>query len=1398
MFSRRTPLAACLFALAAAATPGRAEPVPPGLYANLQWRMIGPFRGGRTVGAAGVPGRPNVFYIGVNNGGVWKTTDAGRVWAPIFDDQPTGSVGALAVAPSDPDVLYVGSGEGLQRPDLSTGDGVYKSADGGKTWKNMGLGDGQQISAILIDPNDPDRVFVAVLGHPYGANEERGVFRTTDGGKTWKKVLYKDENTGAVALAFDPRDPRTVYADLWAARQGPWENGRWHGEGSGLFKSADGGDTWKQLTKGLPTVKDGLGRIGFAVAPGDPKRMYATVDAPKLGGIYRSDDAGDSWERVNDEARLWGRGDDFAEVKVDPKDKDIVYVANTSTYRSADGGKTFTAFKGAPGGDDYHTVWINPDNSDVILLAGDQGATVTVNGGKTWSSWYNQPTAQFYHVSTDDQFPCRVYGGQQESGSAGVSSRGDDGQITFRDWRPVGAEEYGYVAPDPLHPNLIYGGKATRYDRTTGQAQDVSPEALRSGKYRFLRTAPLLFSPVDPHVLYLGANVLFKTTNGGDGWEVISPDLSRERPDVPESVGVYRTPEMAKQPRRGVIYTVAPSYKDGDVIWAGTDDGLIHVTRDGGKTWKDVTPPGVDGWSKVSLMDAGRFDAETAYAAVNRIRLDDQRPHVYRTHDGGKTWKEVVRGLPDAPVNAVREDPVRKGLLFAGTERAVFVSFNDGDDWQPLRLNMPATSVRDLVVHDDDLVVATHGRSFWILDDITPLRQLDDKVVAADAHLFRPQTALRVRWNLNTDTPLPPDEPAGKNPPDGAVIDYYLKETAKGPATLEVLDGDNKLVRRFSSDDKPAPVNEKDLDIPAYWVRPAPVLSAAAGAHRFVWDLHYPPPEGVGRSYPLAAVIHDTPAEPRGPWVLPGEYTVRLTVGGESYTQPLTVKMDPRVMTAPEQLERQFALSMRCCKAIRQAQGALREVGSLRSELKESREKTKEEAALKEIDALDEKAAALEGVGRSRRERRLGGPGAPSFSRVTEEAARLLDILQGADAAPTAQAEEACAEMQDALAKLVVQWERLKAERQPPGFLGYTELRTDLPGGRHANVVTMRAVVVRADGTDRRVLAEDLTKEPNSWTQFAGWSPDGSVAVVGRGWESAENGRWEEEHKTFRYTADGWLCDAYLLDLADGKATNLTAVDRVSFHNSGLFFWPNDPTKLGFQALIDGNSHPFQMDRDGKNKRDLTKDSKEFAYGFGASPDGRRIAYHKNYQVYVADADGSNAKQIETKQPFNFCPTWSPDGEWLLFLSGEHYDCHPHVVRADGTCLKKLAGRGGYKGVVEFLDAPDFHGGSSDVPAWAADGKSVFYTAAVGRNVELFRVTLDGKTEQLTDAPAGSLHYHPRPSPDGKWLAYGSRRDGVRQLFVMRLADGKERRVTDLKEGHAAMWPYWQPDGQGP
>ena len=896
----------------------------------MKYRMIGPHRGGRTVGAVGVPQQPNVFYIGVNNGGVWKTNDYGRTWKPIFDDQPTGSVGDIAVAPSNPNIIYVASGEGIQRPDLGVGNGVYKSTDAGKTWINTGLKDGQQIGSIIIDPTNENRVFVAVLGHPYGPNIERGVYKTIDGGKNWERVLYKDENTGAIQVVFDPKNSNIIYADLWAARQGPWENGTWQGQESGLFKSTDGGNTWKKLTKGLPTVEQGLGRIGFCVAPSDPNRMYATVDAGKMGGIYRSDDAGENWVLSNPDGRLWGRGSDFAEIKADPKNADIVYTANVVTWKSTDGAKTWTAFRGAPGGDDYHRIWINPDNSDIILLAADQGAIITVNGGETFSSWYNQPTAQFYHVSTDNAFPYNVLGGQQESGSVSIASRSNDGNIGYREWHPAGVEEYGYVAADPLDPNIIYGGKISKTDKRTGQVQNIAPEAVRSGKYRFVRTAPVLFSPIDPKTLFLAGNVVFKTQDAGNSWTIISPDLSRETySGIPESVGIYRTEEMKKMARRGVIYALAPSPKDINTLWAGTDDGLIHITKDAGKNWKDITPATPLGeknnywlWSKISMIEASYFDVNTAYVAVNRIRNDDMRPHIMRTRDGGKTWQETVNGLPNDPINSVKEDPNRKGLLFAGSETAVYVSFDDGDHWQSLRLNMPATSIRDLVIKDDDLVIGTHGRSFWILDDITPLRQIKADLAKSEAIFYQPQNPYRVRWNIYTDTPVPQEEAAGQNPPDGAIFNYYLKEKSQGEVTLEIFDTLGKSVRKFSSNDKPYTI--PDVNIPLYWIRPQQILSAEAGSQRFVWDMHYKPLDEPA-AYPISATYLDTATDPTSPWVLAGNYTAKMTMNGKTYTQTFTIKQDPRVKTSPEKMKQIHDLSMICYEAKQKITNKLKE-----------------------------------------------------------------------------------------------------------------------------------------------------------------------------------------------------------------------------------------------------------------------------------------------------------------------------------------------------------------------------------------------------------------------------------------------------------------------------------------
>jgi photosystem II stability/assembly factor-like uncharacterized protein len=1007
-----------------------AQAFNPALYGEMRWRMIGPLRGGRTRAVEGVPSQPNVFYIAQVNGGVWKTTDYGRTWTPIFDGQPTGSVGAIAVAPSDPNVIYVGSGEGLQRPDLSVGDGIYKSTDGGATWQHLGLRDGQQIPRIVVDPRNPNRLFVAVLGHPYGPNAERGIFRSTDGGQSFQKVLFKDENTGGSDVELDPSDPNIVYASLWESRQGPWENSQWSGTGGGLFKSTDGGNTWRPLTQGLPP---GVVQVNLAVAPSRPQRLYASVAYAHATGIYRSDDGGETWTQATTDPRPAARigGGDLAVLRADPKNPDVVYSASTVAWKSVDAGQTWTGIRGAPGGDDYQNIWINPNNPDIILLGSDQGAIITVNGGQSWSSWYNQPTAQMYHVTADNAFPYRLCGGQQESGSACVSSRGNWGQITVRDWLPVGAEEYGYVAPDPLDPDIVYGGKLTRFDRRTGQTQEILPQPLRGDGFRVVRTEPVIFSPVDPHTLYFAANTLWKTQDGGQSWQPISPDLTRKTWEVPPSVGKYRDQPSAQPTQRGVIYAVAPSPKDANLIWIGTDDGLIQVTRDGGTTWTDVTPPELTPWSKVSQIEASHFDAAVAYASVNRFRLDDLRAYIYRTRDGGRTWQKITQGLPDnAPVNAVREDPLRRGLLFAATETSVWVSFDDGDHWQSLQLNLPHTSMRDLTIHGDDLAVATHGRGFWILDDLTPLRQITPAVAESEAYLFRPALAYRVRWDTNTDTPLPPDEPAGKNPPDGAILDYYLKSEATSPVTLEILDGAGKLVRRFSSADQPEPIDPRQVRVPLYWLRLPQTLSAKPGMHRFVWDLHYPPPDSLSHDYPIAAVYHDTPRYPLGPWVLPGQYAVRLTVNGQSQTQPLTIRMDPRVHTPQAGLEQQFRLATEVCAAMHRDYQAVQEVKSLRAQLLRLRQRASANLAA-ELSALDQKAEALAGSGGGF-ELFFGGTGGPpNLSRLNTQLNQLLQVLEGADATPTRQAVAAVAETEKVLESQLAAWQEMKTRDLP-------------------------------------------------------------------------------------------------------------------------------------------------------------------------------------------------------------------------------------------------------------------------------------------------------------------------------------------------------------------------------
>jgi photosystem II stability/assembly factor-like uncharacterized protein len=856
---------------------------------GLRWRMIGPFRGGRVNAVTGVPGQPDTFYFGSVGGGVWKSINAGRTWTPVFDSQPIASIGAIGVAPSSPNVLYVGTGEADMRSQISYGNGMYKSTDAGKTWTHLGLEDTRQIGRVLVDPKNPDVVFVAALGHVYGPNMERGVYRTRDGGRSWQKVLFKSENVGAIDLAFDPLNSRTVYATLWNTRRPPWSiYPPSYGPGSGLFKSTDGGDTWQPLTNGIPT--EGLGHVGIAVAPTNHNRVYAIVDA-KAGGLYRSDDGGATWSRISEDKRIWERGWYFCKVNVDPKNQDIVYVSDTSLYRSTDAGKTWTAIKGAPGGDDYHQLWINPTDPSRMILASDQGAIVTLDGALTWSSWYNQPTAELYHVAADYRFPYWLTGSQQDSGPVGVPSRSSHAEISMHDWTPVCAGgESGYTAPDPLHPEILYGDAVTRCNLLTGETRNVSPERGLAVPPRHTWTVPLVFSQADPHALYFSNQFLFKTTNGGESWTQMSTDLTREDPGVPPNLDATTAADAPEGKRRGVIYTIAPSPLRAQMVWVGTDDGYIQLTNDDGKTWQNVTPPALTPWSKVVMMDASHFDVNEAYAAVDRHRLEDNEPYIYRTRDGGKTWQKITNGLPGGVyMQTVKEDTQRRGLLFAGTELGVFVSFNDGERWQSLQLNLPPVSMRDLVIHEDDLVVGTHGRGFWVLDDITPLRQMNDEVLKAHAYLFRPADAFNMPQGTENGTPQPRDEPLAENPPYGAMIDYHLKSAASGPVTLEILDPSGETIRRFSSEDRTPPVDPSKLNIPPFWVRTPEPLKTSAGMHRWVWDLR-PTPPAEGRAAGGGGF-----GSRSGAPVLAGTYTVKLTVGGQSYTQPLRVLMDPRL-----------------------------------------------------------------------------------------------------------------------------------------------------------------------------------------------------------------------------------------------------------------------------------------------------------------------------------------------------------------------------------------------------------------------------------------------------------------------------------------------------------------------
>ncbi len=884
------------FALPSFALPASAQTYDANVFAGLQWRNIGPLRAGRAITVTGVPGQPDKFYFGAVGGGVWETDNAGRTWRPIGDSLPVASVGAIAIAPSDTNVLYVGTGEADMRSDIQHGNGVYKSVDAGKTWTHIGLDDSRQIGRIVVDPKDANTVYVAALGHQYGPNTQRGVFKSTDGGKTWNKVLYKDEHTGAIDLAMDPSDSNVLFASLWQTRRPPWNvYPPSNGPGGGIYKSVDAGATWARITgHGFPNAAipgQGLGHIGIAISPANHNRIYTIVDTneTKTGGVYRSDDGGATWTHTDNEGRIWKRGWYFGQITADPKNADQVYVMNTATYRSTDGGKTFTAIKGAPGGDDYHALWIDPSDANRMVLGGDQGVVVSLDGAQTWSSWYNQSTAQLYHVITDNRFPYWVYGAQQDSGAVAVPSRSIHRSISMLDWKPIDAGgESGTIAPDPLHPGHLFGNPPSYENIDTNWEMSIDPTIKYPDTvWRNEWTLPIVASPQNPRVLYTSHQQIFRTQDGGQTWHTMSPDLTRTSNTVPPTLDPPTAADSDGLPRRGVVYWIAPSPVRAHEVWAGTDDGLIWITRDEGAHWQNVTPPSLTPWSKVGIIDASHFDAQTAYAAIDRHRVNDDRPYMYKTHDGGKHWSSITTGIPsDESVNVVREDPKRHGLLYAGTERRVYVSFDDGARWQALQLNLPVTSMRDIVFNGDDIILGTHGRGIWILDDAAPLREITPEIAHSNAYLFAPAVAYRTRPGSDQGTPLPTDETSMPNPPSGAIFDYYVG-TATTPLVLEVIDAAGHVARRWSSSDKPETVNAKALDIVASWVHPQQPPSAAPGAHRYTWNFEY-------ANHVLAP---------------PGRYTLRMNVSGKTYSQTLTLQRDPNYHATDADLHAQFELA---------------------------------------------------------------------------------------------------------------------------------------------------------------------------------------------------------------------------------------------------------------------------------------------------------------------------------------------------------------------------------------------------------------------------------------------------------------------------------------------------------
>jgi len=1013
----RTILAAVLAALSAFGS--RAE-VDPSWFQDLHWRLIGPFRGGRVLTVEGIPGDNRHFYFGAVDGGVWTTNDAGRTWQPIFDGEPVGSIGALALAPSNPDVIYVGSGEADMRSDIAHGNGVYKTTDAGRHWSFIGLADSRQIGRILVDPRNANTVLVAALGHGYGPNAERGVFRSIDGGSHWSQVLFKNADTGAIDLAFKPGDPDTVYAALWQTRRPPWSvYPPSNGPGSGLYVSHDNGVHWTQIVaNGFPAHP---ARMGIALSPAKPSRIYVLADGPPdEAGLYVSEDGGVHWVKATSDKRIWSRGWYFSGITIDPKNANRVYVMDTIVLRSDDGGKHFIALKGDPTGDDFHQLWIDPTNSDRQILGSDQGTLITLNGGKTWSSWFNQPTAQIYHVSTDNRFPYWVYGAQQDSGAVALPSRtgGYDG-ITmeqFHEITPGG--ESDMIAPDPNDPDIVYGGRVDKLDRRTNQVRDVDPTlAYPAAHYRAAWTLPLAFSKKNRKVLYFANQRLFRTADGGSHWTPISPDLTRADAGVPPNLDAPTAADDDHvDKRRGVIYTIAPSPLNASVLWVGTDDGLVWKTPDNGAHWIQVTPPQVTPWSKIAGIELSHFASNTAYLAVDRHRLDDDMPYIYRTADGGKTWTRITGGLPgNAFVNVVREDPAHRDLLYAGTERGMFVSFDSGADWQSLQQNLPVTSVRDIDVHGDDVVIATHGRGFWIMDNVTALRQVN-AAAAGGPVLFKPAAAVRERPASFTGTPFPKDEPTAENPPPGADIDYVLPPATRGPVTLAIFDAKHKKIQDFTSNTKVPPPDASKLPFAPEWFPPQQVLSARPGMHRFVWNIHYPGPRDP-----------ENPFDSGGVWAPPGNYIVDLTADGKTLRQPLVVKPDPRVKLGPAAYAHEFTLAMKIQSASEKISSALKHATELLKSLQRRAQQQSKQRP--QIDQLIAAVSAVSDVSLSAAPRR--GPQATlihtnSLKSLAADFDKLKSAVDGADAEPGKDSVASYAILSKTLAATLRAWDQLE------------------------------------------------------------------------------------------------------------------------------------------------------------------------------------------------------------------------------------------------------------------------------------------------------------------------------------------------------------------------------------